>query len=60
MAAGKTIYKHEYVCEYRCIMYPMGEQAAREDEYGDNEEGCFIIEAKLSQGRSCALMPPEL
>ena len=31
-------------------MHPMSEREARETEYSENEEGCFVIEAKISTG----------
>lgn len=50
VVAGEQIFTHEYICEYKCTTYNIREKVLWEEDYLANEEGSYIIEAKISTG----------
>lgn len=52
--AQENVPKGTYVCEYKtAIMYPRSQRKQHEEEYKKNDEGCFILEAKVKERWVC-------
>lgn len=54
--AEEHIKKGEFVCEYKYAeAYPRKMRKERDEEYGQNDEGCFIMEVTTDSGKKLCL-----
>ena len=53
LVVEEPVTKGEYVVEYAGDVYHQKQRKARELEYTENEEGCFILEVQTKEGWIC-------
>ena len=53
LVVEEPVAKGEYVVEYAGDVYHQKQRKARELEYTENEEGCFILEVQTKEGWIC-------